>query len=109
MISKRQGCSLSPLGAQRRRGVVAGGLVAGVQQIAVAEVLDDVPPRVLPVVEDLGATAVVVAEVQLRVPVTGHVTRGDGAEARVVGLPVFETTALLRRAGIDVLLKTGRE
>ena len=33
----------------------------------------------------------------------------SGSYSGVVGLPVFETTALLRRAGIDVLLKTGRE
>ena len=33
----------------------------------------------------------------------------SGSYSGVVGLPVFETAALLRRAGIDVLLQTGRE
>ena len=33
----------------------------------------------------------------------------SGSYSGVVGLPVFETALLLRRAGIDVLLKTGRE
>jgi septum formation protein len=33
----------------------------------------------------------------------------SGSYSGVVGLPVFETALLLGRAGIDVLLKTGRE
>jgi septum formation protein len=33
----------------------------------------------------------------------------SGSYSGVVGLPVFETALLLRRAGIDVLLTTGRE
>jgi septum formation protein len=33
----------------------------------------------------------------------------SGSYSGVVGLPVFETASLLRRAGIDVLMKTGRE
>jgi hypothetical protein len=72
------------MGAERHARIVKAGLGGGVEEVSVCEVLQGVAPRVLPVVEDLGAEDV-------------------ASDAAVVGPSGVPQVIVAHHDGVDVL------